>query len=87
MPQFKALSNITHGEEQEDGTVVETHFPYGAIVEGISKEAMKNLWNAGVLEQVDETPVPVATSTVKAPAAPAGDGGSETTDPASGSAE
>jgi hypothetical protein len=64
---FRALSNIEHGEEKvgSDGQVgVEiTRIPYGAIVEGLDKDTMKNLWDAGVLEEI-ETSTPTVTRTV-----------------------
>lgn len=65
--QYRALSNIEHGEEEvgQDGmTSVTTHrFPFGSIVEGLDADTMKNLWDAGVLEEVAETPQ-AATKTV-----------------------
>lgn len=63
--QYRALSNIEHGEELEDGSGNQiTRFPYGSIVEGLDKDTMKNLWDAGVLEEVGDVPAPVVTKTV-----------------------
>jgi hypothetical protein len=59
--QYRALSNIEHGEEVEDGNQI-TRFPFGSIVEGLDKDTMKTLWDAGVLEEVDTTE-PVVTKT------------------------
>jgi hypothetical protein len=68
MPKYRALSNIEHGEEgvddQNQPTNVITSFPYGSIVEGLDKDTMKSLWDAGVLEEVGEEPVPTVTKTV-----------------------
>lgn len=74
--QFRALSNIEHGVDHVDagsGQAVNeiTHIPYGAIVEGLDKDTMKNLWDAGVLEEVESAP-PVVTKSVTTK--PAGDG-------------
>jgi hypothetical protein len=83
---YRALSNIEHGEEKtdKDGNVtnVVKKFEYGQLVTGLDKDIMKNLWDAGVLEQVDvpEAPKPESKQTEPsggAPAAPAA--GSSTT--------
>jgi hypothetical protein len=65
---YRALSNIQYGEDVVDeasGQTVNqmTHIPHGAKVEGLPGEVMKNLWDAGVLEEV-ETAEPVVTRTV-----------------------
>jgi hypothetical protein len=65
MAKFKALSNIQHGTEDKDGTPIIMEFPHGSIVEGLDKDTMKKLWDAGVLEQVDETPLPTVKTTVR----------------------
>jgi hypothetical protein len=56
--QYKAVTLIRHGvgEEQTDGTVRQTGvvvFEPGDVVTGLPKAAMKELWDAGVLEQVE----------------------------------
>jgi hypothetical protein len=63
--RFKALSNIEHGEQLEDGRVKIHDFPYGSIVEGLPDDVMKNLWDAGVLERVKTEETPEATVTIK----------------------
>ena len=60
--QYRALSNIEHGEDVEDGNQI-TRFPFGSVVEGLPADIMKNLWDAGVLEEVD-TAEPVVTRSV-----------------------
>jgi hypothetical protein len=61
--QFRALSNIQHGEEGGDGSITQYVFPFGSVVEGLDKDTMKSLWDAGVLEEVD-TAEPTVTKTV-----------------------
>lgn len=88
---YRALSNINHGVEKVDSATGEssvemTVFPYGATVEGLSADVMKNLWDAGVLEEVD-TVAPVVTKTVTSSAKPeakseGGSGGNRDTPPA-----
>jgi hypothetical protein len=60
--QYRSLSNIQYGEEVADGNQI-THFPHGSIVEGLSEKVMKELWDAGVLEEVESAP-PAVTRTV-----------------------
>jgi len=79
---YRALSNIEHGEEiEQDGQIVNqiTRIPFGAVVEGLPADVMKNLWDAGVLEEV-ETSTPTVTRTTKPVAEQAGGatGGSAT---------
>jgi hypothetical protein len=55
MPTFKALSQIKHGVADSSGEQVDVRvFEVGDKVEGLDKKSMKALWDAGVLEQVDE---------------------------------
>lgn len=61
--KYRALSNIEHGEEVEDGNQI-TRFPHGSIVEGLDKDTMKSLWDAGVLEEVEDVPAPTVTKSV-----------------------
>lgn len=64
--RFRALSNIEHGEEEErDGQIVNVvyKFPYGAVVSGLSKKVMKELWDLGVLEQLGDAPMPTVQVT------------------------
>lgn len=76
MAKFRALTNIRHGEVSQDENGQDVHkvheFPAGSIVRGLASKFMKELWDAGVLEQVDEKPEPEAkvTSTPVTPAAP-----------------
>jgi hypothetical protein len=67
MKAYRALSRIEHGVADDQGNQVdEKVFPYGSIVSGLSKETMKSLWDAGVLEQVD---VPDTQDNTSTPAA------------------
>lgn len=79
--QYRALSNIEHGEEKiVDGVSVNeiVRFPHGSVVEGLDKDTMKALWDAGVLEEVDTTE-PVVTRTVTpSPSTPSGTSASST---------
>src|ERR1700733_13955211 len=88
---FRALSNIQHGEAvNADGNPVATHggeqvvneehyFPHGSEVVGLSPKVMEQLWDAGVLEKVEDAPRPKASVKVtETPAAP-GTGGSTPT--------
>ena|SRR6266705_2761188 len=51
---FRALSNIDHGEGTDAaGNPQGKYFKYGELVVGLSTEVMKELWDAGVLEQVE----------------------------------
>lgn len=74
--QFKAV-NTTIRAGMEDGTV--KIFEPGEVVTGLTSEMMRELWDAGVLEQAD-TVVPPAPAPVAVPEKsdelknPAGDG-------------
>jgi len=86
MTWFRALSNIEHGEQvadDEGGGVRVFNFPHGSEVKGLSKEVMEVLWDAGVLERVEDSQRPEPTVTVRqaeTPAAP-GDVSDPTVDP------
>lgn len=71
--QYRALSNIEHGEETSEGNEI-TRFPFGSIVEGLDKDTMKALWDAGVLEEVEAAPPAPTKTVVPKPDQGAGDG-------------
>lgn len=52
---YRALSKIDHGEgtHPETGRPLGRTFPFGSLVTGLPTEVMKQLWDAGVLEEVD----------------------------------
>jgi hypothetical protein len=52
---YKALSNIDHGEgsDPQTGAPLGKYFAYGELVVGLDSDTMKQLWDAGVLEEVD----------------------------------
>jgi hypothetical protein len=82
---FYAVTDIKHGERKEDnsaeGKYVRTTFKAGQKVTGLSKESMRELWDAGALRrgsgaddeaqtdgepEVGEPSKPVKTAPVKA---------------------
>jgi len=71
---YYAVAPIRHGvgEEQTDGSVRQVKvltFEVGDKVEGLSNDEMKQLWDAGVLEQRDvKDDKPAADATGETPA-------------------
>lgn len=84
---YRAISRIQHGEEVDDGQgniVNRMHdIPVGAKVEGLPSDIMANLWEAGALEEFEDT---APTATVRDTPRPApqtdstGDGAANTPD-------
>jgi hypothetical protein len=52
MAKFVAVTRIEHGEDTDQGNKVMIFEP-GDEVTGLSKETMRELWDAGALSQVD----------------------------------
>jgi hypothetical protein len=64
---YRALSIIRHGVANDEGVETEVKvFPYGSIVSGLDTDTMKNLWDAGVLEEL-EIPDAQTTQTGSSP--------------------
>jgi hypothetical protein len=73
MAKFKAATNIRYGV-MIDGEHHLYEIPAGAIVTGLPKEGMKELWDAGALVQVDDKPAPEVAVTVTKSSSAASDG-------------
>jgi hypothetical protein len=77
MPKrYRAVNTIRYGvgEEQADGTVRQTGvkvFEPGDVVSGLPREEMKQLWEAGVLEQEDVPETNKTATTTEAKPQPA----------------
>jgi len=58
MATFRAVGRIEHGEVDDEGVSKSVVFEPGDKVEGLSKDSMKQLWDAGALVQEgkDESP-------------------------------
>ena len=63
MGSYRALSAIKYSDSSDPNAEVVV-IEAGELVEGLPTETMKELWNAGALEKVeDPTPEPAAVTT------------------------
>lgn len=62
MAKYKAVTRIKWSDPTvppEGGAVEVVTFEQGDVVTGLPKETMKDLWDAGALEKVEDEPKPV----------------------------
>jgi hypothetical protein len=50
---YVAVSKIDGGRVNGDGNVEKYLFEPGEVVKGLTKDEMKNLWDAGAIREVD----------------------------------
>lgn len=60
---YRAVTEIRHGQQNAgDGSNELLIFKAGDVVKGLPNDVMKNLWDAGALEQVDVVEVDKAST-------------------------
>lgn len=68
---YKAVTKIKYSDPKAaDGPVEIVEFEVGETVSGLPKDVMKDLWEAGALEKVEDAPAPKSESKTEEPPPP-----------------